>query len=111
MVTTPQGQRVVVAVHGGGIFASPERFEKVYRASVDRSSPDGLTGQYAGKISAQEARDVLEGKLPGAQIVVRLRRDLVGLIPGLRILIYAYCRTFHSMPGPRNIHFRRALTF
>ena len=41
VVTTPQGNRVVVAIHGGGIFASPERFEKVYRASVDRSKPDG----------------------------------------------------------------------
>ena len=52
---TPQGHRVVVAVHGGGIFASPERFERVYRASVDRSNSDGFTGQYAGKISEQEA--------------------------------------------------------
>ena len=68
---TPQGIRVVVAVHGGGIFASPERFERVYRASVDRSNSDGFTGQYAGKISEQEARDVLEGKLPdGSEIPV-----------------------------------------
>ncbi len=71
VVTTPQGNHVVVAVHGGGIFASPERFERVYRASVDRSNPDGFTGQYAGKISVQEARDVLEGKLPdGTEIPV-----------------------------------------
>ena len=71
VVTTPKGNHVVVAVHGGGIFASPERFEQVYRASVDRSSPDGFTGQYAGKISAKEARDVLEGKLPdGSEIPV-----------------------------------------
>ena len=27
LVKTPQGNRVVVAVHGGGIYASPERFE------------------------------------------------------------------------------------
>ncbi len=47
VVTTPQGNRVVVAIHGGGIFGSPERFERVYRASVDRSNPDGFTGQYA----------------------------------------------------------------
>jgi hypothetical protein len=52
VVTTPQGNHVVVAVHGGGIFASPERFETVYRANVDRSNSDGFTGQYAGKISA-----------------------------------------------------------
>ena len=51
VVKTPQGQRVIVAVHGGGIYAKPERFEKTYRASVARSSPEGFTGQYAGKIS------------------------------------------------------------
>jgi len=73
VVKTPQGNHVVVAVHGGGIFASPARFEKVYRASVDRSNADGFTGQYAGKISAQEARDVLQGKLPdGTEIPVYL---------------------------------------
>ena len=71
MVTTPQGNHVVVAVHGGGIYASPERFERTYRASVDRSSPEGFTGQYAGKISAREASDVLNGILPdGSEIPV-----------------------------------------
>ncbi len=71
VVTTPQGNRVVVAVHGGGIYASPERFERTYRASVDRSSPVGFTGQYAGKISAREASDVLNGVLPdGSEIPV-----------------------------------------
>ena len=69
VVKTPQGNHVVVAVHGGGIFASPARFEKVYRASVDRSNVDGFTGQYAGKISAQEARDVLQGKLPDGTVI------------------------------------------
>lgn len=64
VVTTPQGNHVVVAVHGGGIYASPERFERTYRASVDRSNTEGFTGQYAGKISAREAGDVLNGKLP-----------------------------------------------
>jgi hypothetical protein len=71
VVTTPQGHRVVVAVHGGGIYASPERFERTYRASVDRSNPEGFTGQYAGKISAREASDVLNGILPdGSEIPV-----------------------------------------
>ncbi len=71
VVTTPQGNHVVVAVHGGGIYASPERFERTYRASVDRSSPEGFTGQYAGKISAREASDVLNGILPdGSEIPV-----------------------------------------
>ncbi len=71
VVTTAQGLRVVVAVHGGGIYASPERFEKTYRASVNRSNSEGFTGQYAGKISAQEASDVLQGKLPdGTEIPI-----------------------------------------
>jgi hypothetical protein len=64
VVTTPHGNRVVVAVHGGGIFASPDRFERSLHADMDRSNPEGLTGQYAAKISEQEARDVLAGKLP-----------------------------------------------
>ncbi len=71
VVTTPQGNHVVVAVHGGGIYASPERFERTYRASVNRSSPEGFTGQYAGKITEREASDVLNGKLPdGSEIPV-----------------------------------------
>lgn len=71
VVTTPQGNRVVVVIHGGGIYGTPERFERLYRASVERSGSEGFTGQYAGKISAREARDVLEGTLPdGSQIPV-----------------------------------------
>jgi hypothetical protein len=75
VVTSPQGNHVVVAVHGGGIFASPGRFERVYRASVDRSNPDGFTGQYAGKISDKEAHDVLEGKLPDGNEIPVFRYD------------------------------------
>ena len=71
VATTPQGLRVVVAVHGGGIYASPERFEKTYRASTYRASSEGFTGQYAGKISEREVLDLLDGKLPdGAEIPV-----------------------------------------
>ena len=71
VVTSPGGNRIVVVVHGGGIFASPERFERVYRASVDRASPEGFTGQYAGKITEPEARDVQRGLLPdGTEIPV-----------------------------------------
>jgi hypothetical protein len=71
VVTTKQGNHVVVTVHGGGIFASPERFERSLRADLSRYNPEGLTGQYAPKISEQEARDVLEGKLPdGSEIPV-----------------------------------------
>ena len=64
VVTTKQGNHVVVAVHGGGIYGKPERFERLYRANQSRSNSEGFTGQYAGKISEIEARDVLEGKLP-----------------------------------------------
>ncbi len=71
ILTTPRGNHVLVSVHGGGIFASPERFERVYRASVDRFSPEGYTGQYAAKVSEHEAHGVLEGRLPdGSEIPV-----------------------------------------
>ncbi len=71
VVTTKQGNHVVVAVHGGGIYATPERFERMYRANQARLNSEGFTGDYAGKISAQEVRGVLEGKLPdGTEIPV-----------------------------------------
>jgi hypothetical protein len=61
---TQKGNHVLVAIHGGGVFSTPERFLKLYHASVDRSSEFGFTGPFAGKISQREASDVLEGKLP-----------------------------------------------
>ncbi len=64
VVTTKQGNRVVVAVHGGGIYAKPARFERLYRANQAHSNSEGFTGQYAGKISAREVHDVLDGRLP-----------------------------------------------
>ena len=64
LVTTPQGNRVIVTVHGGGVFASPERYEKLFHASTDRESEFGFTGLFAGKLSAREAHDVLEGRMP-----------------------------------------------
>ncbi len=71
VVTTPQGNHVVVTVHGGGIFASPERFERSLRADLSRYNSEGLTGQYAAKITEHEARDVLNGYLPdGSEIPV-----------------------------------------
>jgi len=71
IVTTPQGSPVVVTVHGGGIFANPERFERTLRADLSRYNSEGLTGQYAAKITEQEARDVLQGKLPeGTEIPI-----------------------------------------
>ena len=71
VVTTPQGNHVVVTVHGGGIFALPARFERSLRANLSRYNSEGLTGQYAAKITGHEARDVLEGKLPdGSEIPI-----------------------------------------
>jgi len=64
VVTTPQGNHVVVAVHGGGLFASPERLERSLRADLSRTNSEGLTGQYAAKISDDEVRGLLKGQLP-----------------------------------------------
>ncbi len=65
LITTSMGNRVIVVVHGGGIFSTPERFEKTLHANMDRSNVDGLTGQFAAKISKREAHALLEGQLPG----------------------------------------------
>ena len=71
VVTTPQGNHVVVAVHGGGVFASPERFERSFYADLNRHNPEGITGQSAAKITQREARNVLAGKLPdGTEIPI-----------------------------------------
>jgi len=86
VVTTPQGNQVVLVIHGGGIFALPERFERVYRASVDRSHPEGFTGQYAAKISHHEAHDALQGKLPdGSEIPIYSFEEFRQGIPDLPI--------------------------
>jgi len=71
VVTTKQGNHVVVTVHGGGIFAEPTRFERSLRADLSRYNSEGITGEYAVKISEQEGRDLLQGRLPdGAEIPV-----------------------------------------
>jgi len=71
VVTTKQGNHVVVTVHGGGIFEAPDRFERSLRADLSRYNSEGLTGQYAPKITEQEACDLLEGKLPdGSKIPI-----------------------------------------
>lgn len=86
VVTTPEGNRVVVAIHGGGIFATPARYEQVYRASVDRSNADGFTGQYAGKISEKEALSALDGRLPdGTEIPMYSFKDFKNGIADLPI--------------------------
>jgi len=71
VIKTPLGNHVVAAVHGGGIFVSPDRFERSYYADLNYSNTEGLTGQNAAKITEKEARDVLEGRLPdGSEIPV-----------------------------------------
>lgn len=71
LLTSPQGNSVIVTVHGGGIFASPDRFDQLFRASTDRNSEFGFTGLFAGKITEQEARGALEGRMPdGAEIPI-----------------------------------------
>ena len=68
---TPQGHRVVVTVHGGGIFASPERFRKLFLSSTSRYCETGFSGLFGARIAGREARDVVEGKLPdGIEIPV-----------------------------------------
>jgi len=84
VATTKQGNHVVAIVHGGGIFSTPERFLTLYHANVDRSSELAYTGLFAGKISVREARDVLDGRLPGgSEIPVftfdEFKRGIVGL--------------------------------
>ena len=64
ILTTPQGNHVVVTVHGGGIFGSAERFERLFRADTSRFSEVSFTGLFAGKITEREAHDVLRGCLP-----------------------------------------------
>ncbi len=71
LLTSPQGNRVIVTIHGGGIFASPHRYERLFRASTDRFSEVGFTGLFAGKITEREAHDALEGRMPdGAEIPI-----------------------------------------
>ena len=71
VVTTPRGQRVLVMVHGGGIFASPERFRKLYHSNVSRHCETGFTGLFAGKIVEREVHDLLHGRLPdGSEIPI-----------------------------------------
>ena len=71
VVTTARGNPVVVAVHGGGVLGTPQRFEQSLYADMDHRNEEGLTGEGAAKLTRQEARDVLEGRLPdGTEIPV-----------------------------------------
>jgi hypothetical protein len=71
LAMTPQGNHVAVIVHGGGIFARPERFRQLYLTSTWRDTKDGFTGLFGGKILEKEAHDILQGRCPdGAEIPV-----------------------------------------
>lgn len=59
---TPQGKKVMIEVHGGGIL-TPERIETAFER--------GLTKQYAAHLAESEVRTLLEGKLvDGTEIPV-----------------------------------------
>lgn len=76
VVTTPQGNQMIVILHGGGILSSPQRIERALRADLNRHNTEGLTGQYAVKISAQEAKDLLNGRsADGAEFPVYSYRE------------------------------------
>ena len=84
LVRTPAGNHVAVIVHGGGIFARPERFRRLYLASTWRDSGEGFTGLFGGKIRDREAHAILDGRCPdGAEIPVysysQLERGIAGL--------------------------------
>mgnify|MGYP001360034520 CR=1 FL=1 len=64
VMCTPAGNNVLVTIHGGGIFGNPNRFEKLFRADTSRHSDISFTGLFAGKLTSQEVRDVLSGRLP-----------------------------------------------
>ena len=64
VATTDQGTHVVVVVHGGGIFGSPERFKTLYHSNVSRHSETGFTGLFAAKLAPDEARNIIKGHLP-----------------------------------------------
>ena len=64
VVTSPQGNPVVVAIHGGGVLGTPERFERSLHADMGHQNSEGLTGDGAAKVTPEEARDVLDGRLP-----------------------------------------------
>ncbi len=64
LIRTPQGNHVVVTVHGGGIFDSPARFTRLFLADTSRFCEIGFTGLFAAKITRRESYNVLDGKMP-----------------------------------------------
>ena len=77
LVIKPDGKPAVVVVHGGGIFARPERFRQLYLAPTWRDSDDGFTGLFGAKILDKEAHEILEGRCPdGTEIPVLSYSDI-----------------------------------
>jgi hypothetical protein len=102
VVTTPQGHHVAVAVHGGGIFASPARFRKLYHASVDRNSKLGFTGLFGAKILEKEAHNLLDGRLPdGSEIPVFSFDEFM---PGVENLPQRYAVVMDFEMARQSIH-------
>lgn len=84
IVTTPAGNTVVLTVHGGGVFADPGRFERSLRADLRRDNREGLTAQYAARLTEKESQDLLRGRLPGGdEIPVYTFHDIKQGIKGL----------------------------
>ena len=84
LVRTPAGNHVAVIVHGGGIFATPQRFRRLYMSSTWRDSADGFTGLFGGKIREGEAHAILEGRCTdGAEIPVYSYGEFENGITGL----------------------------
>ena len=57
---TEQGNNVLIVVHGGGIW-TPKRIEQAYQ--------ENLTPQYAGKLSKNEIKNLLAGKLADETLI------------------------------------------
>ena len=84
LVRTPAGNHVAVIVHGGGIFATPQRFRRLYLSSTWRDSAEGFTGLFGGKLREGEAHAILEGRCTdGAEIPVYSYGEFENGISGL----------------------------
>ncbi len=84
LLCTPAGNPVAAIVHGGGIFATPQRFRRLYMASTWRDSEDGFTGLFGGKILDAESRAILEGRCAdGTEIPVYSYSEFASGVSGL----------------------------
>ena len=63
VIRTPQGNHVMITVHGGGIFGSADRFELLFRSDTNRFCKTSFTGLFAGKLTDREESSILNGKL------------------------------------------------